>query len=150
MAARRLIAVMLVLLLISSLAAALAPVDRSEEDGPPPAPVSPSETTANEGRVVTGVIDASAEREQTVKARVGDQLQLRVTSKRPGTVELGRIGDTDDVDPAAPARFDVLLIDDGKFPVRILEGGRRIGTIEVRPARPAPTGPVQPAPAVHS
>ena len=50
-----------------------------------------------------------------VEAAVGDQLQLRVTSKRPATLELVRLGPTEDVDPAAPALFDVLLDRKGTF-----------------------------------
>lgn len=149
MAARRLIAVMLVLLFLSSLAAALAPVDerlRTEEtttEEPLPEPET------EEGELLRHSLDADAERPRTIRASVGDQLQLRVTARRVGTIELAGLGADEDVGPDAPALFDVLLDRQGRFPVRERESGRRVGVIEVgaasalkapteRPERPAP------------
>lgn len=135
MAARRLVAVLLVLLFLSSLAAALAPVD------PPPSDTSTSSTTADPatteaadlagGTLIRQSIDASNRRPPTIQAEVGDQLQLRITSREPGTIEVVEIGATEDVGPDSPAFFDVLLTEDGEFPVRFLDTERRVGTIEV-------------------
>jgi hypothetical protein len=139
-AARRLIAVMLVLLFLSSLAAALAPVDTEREDtAPTPVPTEPVTDEASEGELVREELDARGKRTPMVRARVGDQLQLRVRSERPATVELVGLGLTEDVDPLAPARFDLLLERPGTIKVRELESPRRpLGTIEVsRPARKA-------------
>jgi hypothetical protein len=133
MAARRLIAVMLVLLFLSSLAAALAPVDRQEDETSTTTTSEPAQPAAStQGKLVRETLDARHKPGGVVKASVGDQLQLKVTAPRPGTVELVRLGPTEDVDPIAPARFDVLLdVAAGRYPVRILETGRRLGTIVV-------------------
>ena len=145
MAARRLIAVMLVLLFLSSLAAALAPVEPPEETtstttGPLVGPV------AETGVLVRETIDAAAKRPSTIEVQAGDQLQLRVTARRPGTIELAKLGADEDVDPAAPALFDVLLDRPGRFPIRELESRRRLGVILVSDRR-VPTEPAEaPAP----
>lgn len=137
MAARRLVVVMLVLLFVSSLAAALAPVRQAER-------LSSSSTTtetamapsAQEGRLVQASLDAGARRPRVVdRLAVGDQLQLRVEGSGVATVEIPALGATESVGPLTPARFDLLLREAGDHDVRILETGRRIGTLEVSPRR---------------
>jgi hypothetical protein len=132
MAARRLIAVMLVLLFLSSLAAALAPVDR-QSDGTSTTSTTESvpETTRTDGELVRETLAADPKDPPRVRARVGDQLQLRVKSKRPATLELVRLGPVEDVDPAAPALFDVLLERKGEFRIRALETEKVVGVIRV-------------------
>ena len=147
MAARRLIAVMLVLLFLSSLAAALAPVERQAgETSTTTTPEPQSETPDGGGRIVRATLDAGAKRPGTVRARVGDQLQLRVTGPRVATIELAGLGPTADVDPLAPARFDVLLVAPGEYTVRTLQSGRPVGRIVVSPRAPraADSGPARP------
>ena len=143
MAARRLIAVMLVLLFLSSLAAALAPVEPPEETTSTTTE-SLTEPAAGRGELLRETIDAAAKRPPTIEAQAGDQLQLRVTARHPGTIEIVGLGADEDVDPVAPALFDVLLDRAGKFPVRELESGRRVGLILVSDRRalkePAPPG----------
>jgi hypothetical protein len=75
-----------------------------------------------------------------IRAEPGDQLQLRITSLRPGTVELVDIGPTEDVGPNQPAFFDVLLRREGTFAVRFLGTEREIASIEVS-AAPADAAP---------
>jgi hypothetical protein len=135
-AARRLIAVMLVLLFLSSLAAALAPVERQSDETSTTTTDAIAEPPPEQGDLVRATLDGDRKPPQRVRARVGDQLQLRVTSRRPGTVELVGLGPTEDVDPVAPALFDVLLDAPGRYEVRELESRRELGTIVVsRPAR---------------
>ena len=124
MAARRLIAILLVLLFLSSLAAALAPVQEgvqsdsststTAEAPPPPAPAD------GEPRVVSRALEAPAERPVRVRVRVGDRLELKVTSQRAGTVEIAGLGPTEDVGPRQPAFFDLLLREVETYPVRFL------------------------------
>ena len=115
MAARRLVAVMLVLLFVSSLAAVLAPVRPGEEtttrEPATTRPQAPREPAP--GRLVRAALDAGARRPARVVAAVGDQLQLRVDGRRPATVEVPRLGATESVGPLAPARFDLLLAEPG-------------------------------------
>ncbi len=140
MAARRLIAVMLVLLFLSSLAAAFAPVERSSETTSSTTPEPLPDLAKDDGKLLRETIAPAAKRPPTIAARVGDQLQLRVEVDRPATLELVGLGDVEDADPVAPALFDVLLEEEGRFPIRVLQSRRRVGTIQVSPP-PAPTGP---------
>lgn len=139
MAARRLVVIMLVLLFVSSLAAALAPVRPGERS------TSSSTTTTTEaegakdaspppggGALVRAAIDADAKRPSTARAAVGDQLQLRIDSRRVATVEIARLGATEAVAPLSPARFDLLLTEPGEYPIRFLETRQRFGTLVVR------------------
>ena len=133
---------MLVLLFLSSLAATLVPVREPGDTS-----TSTTSTGTKEprlpagGRLVTARVIAGGERE-TVALRAGDQLQLRVTGKRPETVELIGLGGTDEVTPTAPALFDVLVRDRGRYPLRSLDSGKVLAMIEVRAlrarARPEP------------
>jgi hypothetical protein len=145
MAARRLIAVMLVLLFLSSLAAALAPVERGEDTSTTSTdPVTEAVEVPSGDLVRATLRHRPGEPPQRIPASVGDQLQLRVTSNRVATVELVGLGPTEDVDPLAPALFDVLLEDEGRFPVRELgESGRTLGVIVVSPRAPTEPAPDQ-------
>ena len=143
MAARRLIAVMLVLLFLSSLAAALAPVERDSETTSTTTTL-PEPGSAGRGKLLRERLDAGAEHPRTIAAAVGDQLQLRVAGPSARTVELVGLGADEDVAPGAPAHFDVLLGERGDFPVRILETRREIGVIVVSPPRaPTEQGPAR-------
>lgn len=143
MAARRLIAILLVLLFLSSLAAALAPVP--EREGSTSSSTSTTEAStlpgagaAQEPRLVKQTLDASVRRPVAIRARIGDRLELKVTSQRSGTVELAGLGPTEDVGPAQPAFFDVLLREDGEYPVGFLGTDDEIARIVVSPPRSRP------------
>ena len=144
MAARRLIAILLVLLFLSSLAAALAPVenrvgtDSSSSTSTAAEATTLPENGAAEPRSIEQTVDAGANRPIPIRARTGDRLELKVTSQESGTVELNGIGPTEDVGPRQPAFFDVLLREAGNYPVRFLGSEREIATIEVSPPRPSP------------
>ena len=121
---------MLVLLGVSTVAAALVPVDRNVGDEE----TTTSSTSTREpptGRLKAKAIDAGADEPKTIRVQVGDQLQLRVTSRKPDQVEIAALDQLEDVDPEAPAAFDLLLFDKGRFPVRLVEEGRKIGEIVV-------------------
>jgi hypothetical protein len=128
-AARRLIFIMLALLLIASIAAYLVPVE------PPGEESSTTSTTAAElpepGDLVRARIDAGREKRPTIKITLGDQLALTVAAPRPDRVEIAGLGELADVDPAAPARFDLLPSEPATYPVRLLDAGRIAGRIEV-------------------
>jgi hypothetical protein len=135
-AARRLLIVMLVLLGVSTVAAALVPVERDAGSDDTTTTSTPT-TKRPTGRLVPKAIHAGAPEPQTVRVEVGDQLQLEVTSKSAHQVEIPRLGELEDVDPDAPARFDLLLFDRGRFPVRLVEVERKIGEIVVGPRQPS-------------
>jgi hypothetical protein len=139
-AARRLIAILLVLLFLSSLAAALAPVQdgrklvsstSSTETTTAEAPALPASDASSDARLISQSVDARNRRAAPIRARTGDQLQLRVTSDTPGTVELVGLGAAEDVGPKQPAYFDVLLRTDGTYPIRFFGADEDIARIEV-------------------
>jgi len=127
-AARRLILAMVALLLISSVAAALVPVP---EDSAPPdtAPVS---ETRRSGELVARTLRASASKPSRIEIELGDQLSLRVISKVADEVEIPALGELADVDPDAPAHFDLLPFEPGTYTVRMRGSGKVLGRIVVR------------------
>jgi hypothetical protein len=135
MAARRLLALLLALLAVSTLAAALtAPApDREPEDTEGTSASHPG--ARKSGRLIEATLDASARRPEQVEVQRGDQLALTVRARAGGQIEVPAFGRLEDIAPAAPARFDLLLERAGHFEVRIAGSGRVIGTIAVRPAR---------------
>jgi hypothetical protein len=134
-AARRLLILMLVLLGVSTIAAALVPVDR-DAGGDDTTTTSTNTAKPPTGELVEKSIDANAEEPKTIRVHVGDQLQLRVKSpKRADEVEISALDELEDVDPDADAHFDLLLFEKGDFPVRLVEAGRKIGTIVVGPKK---------------
>lgn len=130
MAARRLILVMLALLVLSSIAAALIPVQRDRVPARESTTTEPKKPTIVPGTFVQKTISADAKDETRIRIRVGDQLGLKVTTEHPGSVEIPAFGQFENVDPAFPARFDVLALEAGSFPVKLVDK-RTIATIEV-------------------
>ncbi len=136
MAARRLLILMLVLLGVSTVAAALVPVDR-DAGGDETTSTSTSTGEPPTGTLERASIGAGADKPQIVRVQPGDQLRLRVTSPNAHEVEIRALDQLEDVDPAAPARFDLLLFDEGNFAVRLVESERKIGEIVVTRPKPA-------------
>ena len=136
-AARRLIIIMLALLVLSSVAAALVPIDREAlRDTPTRTASAPASPT---GKLIEKEVDAdvAAER-QRIELRLGDSLALTVSSREPGLVEIGGLGLTEDVDPNEPAVFDLRPDERGSYPVRLIAPVRRpFALIEVGARRPA-------------
>ena len=137
MAARRLLILMLVLLVASTLAATLISPQAEREET-----TSRRERTSGErgrdgtqhqlGNRVSKTIHASAGGTERIRLRLGDQLALSVRSATADQVEIPALGLIDDVDPGAPARFDILAETPGKFEVRLLDARRTVGRITVR------------------
>jgi hypothetical protein len=139
MAARRLILVMLVLLVLSSAVAALIPVDRAERDET----TTQTSTTTQPvpaGELVEARISGDSAKPKRILVHKGDQLSLTVSASSPAAVEIEALGVFDDVDRFLPAVIDLLPVDRGTYPVRLLPDtepgtGRVIGRIVVRGAR---------------
>ena len=78
-------------------------------------------------------ISVQASKPAKIPLEVGDQLDLEVTSKRPGQIEIPAFGELDNVEAAFPAHFDLLALEPGSFAVRLV-GQRTIARIEVSEA----------------
>ena len=125
---------MLVLLVLSSIAAALIPVDRSQtDDETTSSSTTTTTTTRNEGRLLMRRVSAAAAKAPTIRMDVGDQLQLTVTSPLPNMVEIEEFGKLVNVDPNFPARFDLLPFEAGRYPVRLVDPPGQVATINVLP-----------------
>ena len=131
MAARRLLIIMVVLLTISTLAAALVPPP--EERGSSSTTSTATTTTAGEdpsgGELVRAEVTVQGEgaRARNIQLHTGDQLALTVPSHTAGDVTIPDFGLIDFSEPGAPARFNILVEEEGRFPVRF--GGKTIATI---------------------
>jgi hypothetical protein len=137
-AARRLVIVMLVLLAISTLAAALLPQPDSDEAATdrqrtstrePPPPANPK--TQVTGVLLVARMPISLQRPKTVRIERGDQLRLDVLAPFGADLEIPALGLTGTVTPSAPAQFDLLGRETGRFPVRLVDSGQLAGTVLV-------------------
>ena len=146
MAARRLVIVLLVLFGISVIAAAIAPdrrgglFDRSDGE-------TSSATTREEppmaaepaAEALSVRITASVEDPETVEGFVGDQLELDVTSDRVLVLEIAEFGLTETAAPEAPANFDLLFRNPGRFAITDVDTDRIVGQLVVREPEDAKT-----------
>jgi hypothetical protein len=141
MAARRLVIVMLVLLAVSTLAAALVPAPESDPGPadttrarPTPGNGQPPTITTAGGRLVRARIEISNRRPETIAVRPGDQLQLQVSGDFGDDITIPAFGLTETMTRLAPARFDLIVGEAGTFPIRTVEAGRLVGRIRAAPA----------------
>jgi hypothetical protein len=150
MAARRLVIVMLVLLGISTLAAALIPTpDRSgpstdSTDTIASLPEQPQPSQAA-GRLVSRKIRID-DKPAIVRVHPGDELRLTVSGPFADDIEIPAFGLTTTMTPYAPATFDVIVPEAGSFAIRAVQTGRPVGRIDSQPPGKA-CEPKSPAPA---
>ncbi len=142
MAARRLLIVMLVLLGISTLAAALVPrnarlgqTSSTETATTKQKEPNPQARTPN-GRALSVAIEVGGPKVPVVPIRVGDQLSLVVSSRRADLLEIPGFGLAKAVAPDAPARFDLLADRRGDYRILQADEDRLAARIRVAPARP--------------
>ena len=123
---RRLLVLLAVLLLLMTVATALAP---RPESPLPPAGTSPLPA----GQDLTKRISAADGEDTRVAVRRGDLLTLEVESDDlVDAVLLERLDRIDAIQPYTPARFTRLVeAPAGIYPIRLLEADRRIGLIEI-------------------
>jgi hypothetical protein len=128
MLARRLLLLAAVLMLLTALAASIAPRDLTggNDDaatGPPALPA---------GGTITKEIPAADGSNSRIAVSRGDTLELEVTGDVLDSVLIERMDRVDGIEPETPARFN-LLIDSpaGSYPIRLVDADRRIGSIVV-------------------
>lgn len=134
--ARRLLVFALAMLVVMSLASALAPPPRTTVPEPEgsPSPSAP-EPTGN----VEHTIEAGAPAPPTVLVQAGDRLTLTVESDEAGAVQLHDLGTLRAIASGAPVVFDVLTYEPGTHPVVLMaaDGERTIATVRVVKQPPA-------------
>jgi hypothetical protein len=122
--ARRLLLLAAVLMLLTALAAGLAP--RQEQT------VSGESGTLPAGARVTKQIPADPAADSRVEVRRGDLLELEVAGDTLDTVLIERLDRIDSIEPRTPARFNMVVdAAAGIYPIRLVEADRRIGALVV-------------------
>jgi hypothetical protein len=147
MAARRLVILMLILLGISTLAAALVP--RPGEDGETATegavgagtgatetgPAGDAARAARGGKLLRAQIEIGAGEIPVVPIGVGDNLSLEIRSKRAGLLEIPALGRVEAVSPGTAAFFDVRGREPASYGIRFLGSDRVVARIEVEARR---------------
>jgi hypothetical protein len=144
MAARRLLIVMLVLLGVSTLAAALVPQRTLNEEGTTsttrPTTTAPS-ALPNPSFLRPTKITVGGKKFPVVSPiPVGDRLRLVVRSRFPAEIEIPEFGLVGFASPGAPARFELLPDTPGTFGILFSESGKVAGQIKVVPPVASDTG----------
>jgi hypothetical protein len=143
MLARRLLALIAVLLVILAIANAVAPRNGARTPNPPPttagsAPATPPSATAVPdagGRTVTAELSATPSgRTKVVRARLGDEVDLYVSAPVVGTVTLNGYDLLEAVDPSTPAEFHFIADRAGTFDVLLQEADAVVGRLRVSPS----------------
>ena len=120
---------------------------------PPAAPAAPSPTTTpgaaappeaspGTGAATAGsldpiekTIDAEGDPEkQRIVAREGQLVRVVVTGDVLDTVNLDDLTNFETIIPESPARFELLADAPGVHPITLVDAGRTIGQLEIRPA----------------
>jgi hypothetical protein len=133
-AARRLLIVMVILLITSTVAASLAPRPAEREETTRETTSPRTSPVPTGGQLVQATLDADAKarRPERIEVPLGDQLALKVRSRRTVQVQIRGLGLLEDVQPLSPARFDILASRPGSFEVRVIDPDRPLAVIEVR------------------
>jgi hypothetical protein len=125
MLVRRLLLLAAVLMLLTALAAGLAPEPDSPEPAPPP--------TAAEAPAIVEESISAEEADQDVSAEVGDLIRLEVTGDLIDQVLIERLDRIESIEPTTPARFEIIPETPGVYPIRLVEADRRIGRLDIKP-----------------
>ncbi|MEA2284573.1 MAG: hypothetical protein QOJ21_616 [Solirubrobacteraceae bacterium] len=126
MPGRRLLLYAVLLLLVATVASAIAPRQRDsvvQTVEPSPAPGGPAADT----------VDGALPQDRRVRARVGDIVQLQVDHGERDVVEIPTLGISEPVEPGVPALLVFDADREGRFGVRLRMAGTRLGTVDVRP-----------------
>jgi hypothetical protein len=144
MAARRLLIVMLVLLGLSTLAAALVPQRNLDDETTTGATTqtAPATTTPDDPGTVPPVaeIRVGGKKFPVVPVGVGDQFTLLVLSRRPKEIAIPEFGLVGFATADTPARFELLTQSAGTFGVVFTASGKAAARIEVSEPQPKKKG----------
>jgi hypothetical protein len=152
MAARRLLIILLVLLGLSTLAAALVPQDslrrdRTETTATATQTTTPTTTTPTGGAALTAqivvgggripLVACKKQKNKCPPVRVGDQLSLVVyTAKAPAQLEIPAFGLVGVASPDSPALFDLLPDQPGTYGILFADTQKVAARIKVLPLEP--------------
>lgn len=130
---RRLLTVTLLLMVGLVIASAVAPPpeerDRAETSTTPTAPQEQARPAPTTPPADLGGVAGVLPRDKTVKARRGEEIDLRVTAGTPTTFEIPALGDVQPASPGVPAQFVVVFADSGRYDVRNADTGASVGSV---------------------
>jgi hypothetical protein len=143
MIGRRLLLLVAVLMGLTALAASVAPRQTGDAPTPPvpgrtatPQPTQTPElapgTAQPQDVIVEAMSAAKGASASRVRARPGQTLQLTVQGAVFDEVHIGGLDRFAAIAPEAPAYFELFLDQTGRFPVTLVDAGRRLGEIDVR------------------
>jgi Rieske Fe-S protein len=129
MGVRRRITILLAVILGGTVIVAIAAPREEPADDPTPRTIATTPTGADVRAVVRGTLP----RDKVVRAKVGELVELTVTSDVPESVAIEDFGLTEGVERGAPARFSFLADREGRFAVTLTLGETKtVGRIVVR------------------
>ena len=128
MAGRRLLAFVVLLLVVATVASAIAPREEDTARRTVPEAVPAPATAA---RVVDGMLPE----DRRVRARVGDIVQIEVEHDDEDEVQIVALGLAEPVEPGIAAQIVFDADREGRFAVTLRDAARRVGTVDIRPAR---------------
>jgi len=112
-------------MLLTALAAGLAPREASEPAAMPP-------SNLPNGTEVVKQIRAGPGADSRVVVRRGDLLKLEISGDLLDSVLIERLERMEGIEPLTPARFEILAdAPAGLYPIRLVDADRRIGSIEI-------------------
>jgi hypothetical protein len=132
---RRILVLVAVLMGLTALAASLTPAPQPLRRGaqPPGAAATPqaAQTAPTPGtRTVTARLSADG-RPRRISARTGDTVTLDISAGAPDTVIIDDLAVSEPVDRDSPAHVEIYADTAGRFPIVLLDSGRRIGALEI-------------------
>jgi hypothetical protein len=145
MVGRRLLLLVAVLMGLTALAASVVPRDGGSPapttaPGRPPLPatqtpapqVEPAAPAPEDDTLDETMSAAKGAAQTRVRVNLGQILRLQVAGPMYDTVVIDGLDETDGIAPESPARFDIYIDRAGRFPITLLDEGRRLGEIVVR------------------
>lgn len=148
---RRALLLFAIVLGVAALAASLSRPGDEEASRPPapattttPAPeqvpeASPGNEEPTEVADAPETIEMDATEDETRRLEAGRSASVEVAVGEPGQVTIPLLGLSGPADPLTPARFDVLVNAEGRYPIEFIPAdgneGRAAGTLVVTPQR---------------
>jgi len=143
---------LLLFAVVLGLAALAASLSRPSDDAPDRPPdqagttttdstpqASPREEETTEVADSAATIELDAADDETRRLEAGRSASVEVAVQEPGQVTIPKLGLTGAADPLTPARFDVLVTAEGRFPIEFIPAGsdesRAAGTLVVTPQK---------------
>jgi hypothetical protein len=131
---RRMTLVVLALVGVMVLVVTISPPDRgvrTPSGSAPSATAAPSLSDPDAFDVTETLSAVPGAEEKTIKAELGDFVEIVVEGDEPASVELSGLR-TEPVEAGFPARFEMLAETPGTYPLVVVDERRTIGTLEIR------------------